>query len=480
MSSRNRCDGPFAPASPLRSLDRRPRRRSPRPTPAILASPAQFSGSSVPLCMREARVALEVERLDAFHIEPIHSSPSANWRLGAGDARRRRRCAAWRSSCACGRRSARGRARRARARRRRIRTRKPCALTVPRGARRVQQDVENDQDVGMADRLRELIDLVLDSLDEPANGAVAGAARALLARPPGPAAGRRDRRVAGGAAAAAAARARRVAAAHGRARRRPTPRRRPATARWRRSRARSPAPTGRRRARSTASWQLEAPNGIHFHPPAGLLIPGAREPLARRDLTDRHGLAPPRPRARAARGGGDARRARRWRATCGPGLVARRGSRARRPSAALMCERLVYTLEVWVAAIAGEPVPAGGGDVAAALRARGARLRAAREADPRPRRVRRRVRRRAVRAAAVVHLRRRALARAQLRRGPARGAGLRACPSSAPRCRVRRSDRVGGSERADADGAERDDVLRRRRAPAGRCSPSGGASRCSG
>jgi hypothetical protein len=32
-------------------------------------------------------------------------------------------------------------------------------------------------------------------------------------------------------------------------------------------------------------------------------------------------------------------------------------------SAALMAERLVYTLEVWVAAIAGEPHPAGGGDL---------------------------------------------------------------------------------------------------------------------
>ena len=32
---------------------------------------------------------------------------------------------------------------------------------------------------------------------------------------------------------------------------------------------------------------LEAPNGIHFHPPAGLLLPGTREPVARRDLTDR-------------------------------------------------------------------------------------------------------------------------------------------------------------------------------------------------
>ncbi len=34
------------------------------------------------------------------------------------------------------------------------------------------------------------------------------------------------------------------------------------------------------------------------------------------------------------------------------------------PSAALMAERLVYTLEVWVAAIEGEPVPSGGGDLA--------------------------------------------------------------------------------------------------------------------
>jgi len=30
--------------------------------------------------------------------------------------------------------------------------------------------------------------------------------------------------------------------------------------------------------------------------------------------------------------------------------------------AALMCERLVFTLEVWAAAMAGEPVPEGGGE----------------------------------------------------------------------------------------------------------------------
>ena len=63
--------------------------------------------------------------------------------------------------------------------------------------------------------------------------------------------------------------------------------------------------------------QLEAPNGIHFHPPAGLLIPGAR-PVGRRDLTERL-VAPSRPRARAARGRGDAAR-RRARAPLRPGL----------------------------------------------------------------------------------------------------------------------------------------------------------------
>ena len=31
------------------------------------------------------------------------------------------------------------------------------------------------------------------------------------------------------------------------------------------------------------------------------------------------------------------------------------------PTAALMAERLVFTLEVWVAAMSGEPVPVGGG-----------------------------------------------------------------------------------------------------------------------
>jgi AraC family transcriptional regulator len=105
--------------------------------------------------------------------------------------------------------------------------------------------------------------------------------------------------------------------------------------------------------------ELEAPNGIHFHPPAGLLIPGAREPVARGDLTERmvtHHLdrvrellevAATMPRA-------DLERPMR------PGLVVVwfEGEEA---SPGLMAERLVRTLEIWVAAIAGEPFPPGGG-----------------------------------------------------------------------------------------------------------------------
>ena len=138
---------------------------------------------------------------------------------------------------------------------------------------------------GMADRLRELIDVVLDSLDEPVNGAslaqrahfsrdhldrllaaatgespVALRRRLLLERAAWQLRTGRGVRVGGGGAARA-------------------------TGRWRRSRARSRGPTARRRARSRARWQLEAPNGIHFHPPAGLLIPGAAR--ASPDLTDR-------------------------------------------------------------------------------------------------------------------------------------------------------------------------------------------------
>ena len=108
------------------------------------------------------------------------------------------------------------------------------------------------------------------------------------------------------------------------------------------------------------SHELAAPNGIHFHPPAGLLIPGAREPVARRDLTDRmvaHHLARVRELLEAAA----ALPAEALMRPLRPGFVAV-WFEGEEPSAALMAERLVFTLEVWNAAITGRPMPAGPGD----------------------------------------------------------------------------------------------------------------------
>ena len=107
--------------------------------------------------------------------------------------------------------------------------------------------------------------------------------------------------------------------------------------------------------------ELDAPNGVHFHPPAGLLLPGAREPLARRDLTERmveHHLDRVRELLAAAAALPAAELERPLR----PGFVvlAFEGEEA---SAALMAERLVFTLEVWVAAVAGRPLPSGSGDL---------------------------------------------------------------------------------------------------------------------
>ncbi|MDA0179601.1 AraC family transcriptional regulator [Solirubrobacter phytolaccae] len=101
--------------------------------------------------------------------------------------------------------------------------------------------------------------------------------------------------------------------------------------------------------------QLAAPNGIHFHPPAGLLLPGAP---ATGDLTERmvaHHLDRVRELLRAAAALDAAELERELR----PGLVLV-WFEGEEPSAALMCERLVYTLEVWVAAIDGRAVPASG------------------------------------------------------------------------------------------------------------------------
>jgi AraC family transcriptional regulator len=103
--------------------------------------------------------------------------------------------------------------------------------------------------------------------------------------------------------------------------------------------------------------RVDAPNGVHFHPPAGLLVPGPTGPAAPvgRDLTDRlvtHHLERSAALLTAAATVPAEQLARPLR----PGFVAV-WFEGEEPSAALMAERLVRTLEVWTAAIVGEPQP---------------------------------------------------------------------------------------------------------------------------
>ncbi|WCB95445.1 hypothetical protein DSM104299_04190 [Baekduia alba] len=99
---------------------------------------------------------------------------------------------------------------------------------------------------------------------------------------------------------------------------------------------------------------LDAPNGVHFHPPGAVLVPGARAATARGDgLTERlvaHHLDRSRELLTLAATLPSDALARPLR----PGFVAV-WLEGEEPSAALMAERLVATLEVWCAAIAGEP-----------------------------------------------------------------------------------------------------------------------------
>jgi AraC-like DNA-binding protein len=211
---------------------------------------------------------------------------------------------------------------------------------------------------GVADRLRDLIDLVLDSLDEPGADGSALARRAHFSRDhldrllvaatgESPVALRRRllleraawqlRTGAAGASDAAAPAGYGSAAAFSRAF----------------ARAYGVPPSAF--ADSGRTVELDAPNGIHFHPPAGLLIPGARERVAGRDLADRmvsHHLDRVRELLEAAA----TLPAEALERPLRPGLVVV-WFEGEEPSAALMAERLVFTLEIWVAAIVGEPFP---------------------------------------------------------------------------------------------------------------------------
>ena len=208
----------------------------------------------------------------------------------------------------------------------------------------------------MPDRLRDLIDLVLSSLDEPGADGRALAERAHFSRD------HLDRLLAAATGESPVGLRRRllleraawqlrrgiasvgeVAAAAGYG----------SSAAFSRAFARAYGEPPGAFAGSDTPIELEAPNGIHFHAPAGLLIPSARTVpdtfLAR--MVRGHTA-----RVRELLGAMESIPAEALERELRPGFVVVwfEGEEA---SAAVMARRLVFTLEVWVAAMAGEPFP---------------------------------------------------------------------------------------------------------------------------
>lgn len=226
----------------------------------------------------------------------------------------------------------------------------------------------------MTDRLRDLLDLVLRSLDEPAADGPALAARAGFSRD------HLDRLLAAATGETPVGLRRRllleraawqlrhggptvseVAAAAGFG----------SLAAFSRAFSRAYGMPPSAFASSGAAVALEAPNGIHFHAPAGLLLPGPRDgrPAAvpHRDVTDRllgHHLDRSRELLGLAAGLPDAALDRVVR----PGLVVV-WFEGPEETARLLAARLVWMLEVWTASIVGEeaPVPPGPAEPAAEL-----------------------------------------------------------------------------------------------------------------
>jgi AraC family transcriptional regulator len=238
--------------------------------------------------------------------------------------------------------------------------------TVADRRRAVQQQVESDQDVRVRDRLRDLIDLVIASLDEPGANGRALADKAHFSRD------HLDRLLAAATGESPVALRRRLLLERAAWQLRTgaaTPSEAAAAAGYGSPEAFSRAfaraygvpPTAF--AGSGRPVEQDAPNGIHFHPPAGLLLQGGRdglprEPVARRDLTERmvcHHLDRVRELLDVAATLPVEALERRVR----PGHVVV-WFEGEEPTAALMAERLVFTLEVWIAAIEGLPIPEGG------------------------------------------------------------------------------------------------------------------------
>ena len=218
----------------------------------------------------------------------------------------------------------------------------------------------------MTDRLRELLDLVLGSLDDPAADGRTLAGRAHFSRD------HLDRLLAAATGESPVALRRRLLLERAAWQLRTgaaTPSEAAAAAGYGSlaafsrafARAHGVAPSAFRD--SGRDPGLYAPNGVHFHPPAGLLVPGG--PGAPRDLAERlvgHHLD--RQRALLAAAAELPREA--LERSVRPGLVIV-WFEGEEPSAAVMAERLVFTLEVWLAAIAGreQPRPRAGEDLLA-------------------------------------------------------------------------------------------------------------------
>ena len=212
--------------------------------------------------------------------------------------------------------------------------------------------------MGVADRLRDLIDLILDSLDDPETDGARLAARAsfsrdhldrLLAAATGETPVGLRRRLLleraawqlrnGSATAAEAA----DSAGYGS----------PEAFSRAFSRAYRVAPGAF--AGSALPVELDSPNGIHFLGPAGLVIPGTPSPARGFDLSERlvsHHIDRVRELIEAAEAIGPGALSKPMR----PGLVIVPFD-GEESTAGQMAERLVFAIEIWTAAIEGEVFP---------------------------------------------------------------------------------------------------------------------------
>jgi AraC family transcriptional regulator len=121
--------------------------------------------------------------------------------------------------------------------------------------------------------------------------------------------------------------------------------------------------------RYRGGFRLGVPNGVHFHPPGGLLVPAGAERSTTMDLTDRmieHDLWLTRQLLDAAATLPEEQLDRSF--DVNPGVQF--DFPQERPTVRDMLERLIFSKEVWSAAIAGRESPDGGGRSLADLRER--------------------------------------------------------------------------------------------------------------